>query len=295
MTSPLPTDLSIVTPETEIGTADEVISEVDALVSPPSVCVKLYNQIHCSKASAKDIGETLEFDPNLVARVLKIANSAAYSFPSQISSVSKAVTIIGTEALCNLVMAIAAVRSFSKLNGGLCSIEDFWHHSVYVALCSRHLARECKLPDADSFFIAGLLHDVGIPILYGNRPGLSERIQPYFNQGEDHLVTQERTEFEFDHALIGAKLLSSWCLPPILIKAISAHHGPVDDPGSAILNISEHLAETKSLNIRLENALKNIDNDAWQHIGKKSTEINFQKITNVIDAEQESVLKALIK
>lgn len=281
-----------------IGTADKVLDDVSGLISPPSVCIKLYQQVQSKNASAEDIGKTLENDPNLVARVLRIVNSAIYNFPSQITTISRAVTIIGTQDLCNLVMAIAAVRSLSKMNGGLFTIENYWKHSVYVGLSAKHLARHSKISNPDTFFIAGLLHDIGIPIIYGNRPELSAELKTIFDKSEHSLAEIERQRFGFDHAYIGGKLLKNWGLPELLIHSIANHHQPLEDLGSTILYIAESCSDIREKNLSgeddsIEAICPNIEPSIWQSLRIDPTNFHITEILDIVDQEHSEVLRAL--
>lgn len=275
-------------------TIDTVISEVSGLVSPPSVCVRLYNLINSTNATAKDIGKTIELDPNLVARVLKIANSAAYSFPAQISSMDRAVTILGTQDLCNLVMAIAAVRSFSRFGGGLFTAEEFWRHSVFVGLCAKHLARQCKLQQADTYFIAGLLHDIGIPVLYSSRESLREQMADTLSNGETQLATTEQANLGYDHAEVGANVLKSWCLPDFLINAISGHHNLSNEPAAAVLHIADYLAHESMDAMANVEQFPDLNPKAWECLPVNRADIDFLKIVDKVNNEHEDAINAII-
>ncbi len=275
--------------------ASAIISEVSGLISPPSICVRLYELIHSSNASAQTIGDTLALDPNLVARVLKIVNSAAYNFPNQITTVNRAVTIIGTQDLCNLVMAIAAVRSFSKFGGGLYSVEEFWQHSVFVALCARHLARGYKLEEPESFFVAGLLHDIGIPILYSTREKLCEIVKHAWSSGEQEHAIEEQKQFGIDHGEIAGLVLKNWQLPEKLTSAISFHHQVTNDPAPMIIRLADQLSNLDDFTADNDERFMDIGDDrTWEVLGSNKDNKFLDEVLDKVKEEYVAVVNALI-
>lgn len=221
----------------------ELVADASSLVTPPTVCVKLFELVRSNRASADEIGEVVATDPNLSARLLRIVNSSFYGFPSQIETVSRAVAILGVSDLYNLALAISAVRTFSTAGDGLATIEDFWRHSILVALLARHLAKQLRLRDPDRLFVAGLLHDVGITVLYSQRPDVAARLRAAMDAGEQALFAAEREHLGFSHASLGARLLEQWELPGTIGAAVRFHH----EPGAATTGRLEaaivHLAD----------------------------------------------------
>ena len=73
-----------------------LLDDVEGLVSPPDICLRLFELIHAPTTGAKDIADLVGMDPNLTARLLRIANSSFYSFSRKIDTISRAVTVVGT-------------------------------------------------------------------------------------------------------------------------------------------------------------------------------------------------------
>ena len=119
----------------------QLLDDLSGLVTPPQVCVKLFELVRSTRASADEIASVVALDPNITARLLRIVNSSFLGFPSQIDTVARAVTILRVRDLYNLVLAISAVRSFAKVGDGLVRMEVFWQHSVFCGLLARQAAR----------------------------------------------------------------------------------------------------------------------------------------------------------
>ncbi|NHZ69838.1 MAG: HDOD domain-containing protein, partial [Thermotogales bacterium] len=148
----------------------ELLGDVEGLVSPPDVCLRLFELIHSPSSGAKEISGVVSVDPNLTARLLRMANSSFYNFSRKIDTISRAVTVIGNTELYQLVLSISAVKTFNTIPNELVKMETFWRHSVYTGLLARAIAARANVLHPERLFVAGLMHDIGSIILYHQRP-----------------------------------------------------------------------------------------------------------------------------
>ena len=196
-----------------------------------------------SNASVKTVVALIEQSPRLATRVLAVANSAAYGREFKVSTLQRAINIMGLREVRLLVLMVG-MSSFIR-EAQLPKAFDtnkFWNHLLSVANISRALANvfggtagACG-PDAspderlvmvpDEAYIAGLLHDVGKLFLAATRPDIWEKIVE-MEQAEDMgMFEAEHAEWGMDHALIGAAVLHHWKLPLVLTEPINLHHSP---------------------------------------------------------------------
>lgn len=178
------------------------------------------------EASSATISHALGNDPALCAQVLKIANSSLYGLPSKIDSISRAVTIIGQDAVLNLVLATTSIEMFSRYKLPNFDIETYWAHSIRSAILTQELAKTCNVLQTESYFVAGLLHDIGTMVISVKLPELSRAL--YMSLPDD-LSPKYEIEYQslgFTHADVGAELFSAWSFPEHLIDAIRYHHNP---------------------------------------------------------------------
>lgn len=235
-----------------IPTLVQVVSDVSALFTPPTVCVKMYELVRSERASAREIGVVAALDPNLTVRLLKIVNSAYFGFNSRIDTIERAVTAIGVRDLYNLVLAITAVRSFSGVNTGLVSMEAFWRHSVLCALVSRELAKYLQLPGPERFFVTGLLHDVGLLVMYSQLDEHVAAMREVLERNQRSLHTEEIERFGFSHACVAAEILTQWELPENMRSAVRFHHAPSDaspvSQEAALIHLADKLASSDEAN-----------------------------------------------
>lgn len=236
--------------------ATSLVKGVASLVSLPEVCIQVNSMADDDGSSAADIAQVISQDPGLTARLLKIANSSFYRYPSKIETVSRAVTIIGTRELRYLVLAASAVRSFDRISSNDVDMASFWRHSVYCGVIARLLAARCRVLHGERLFVAGLLHDVGSLIMLTRIPDLVQVMRFRAHHANVPMYEAEREIFDTDHGEVGAELMRMWRLPASLQAAAVYHHEPQQAQEYAleaclvhIANILAHLAEQGSSNL----------------------------------------------
>lgn len=264
-----------------------VISSVQ-LFSLPEVFFRLNELVNDPRSTIKDICRVLETDTALTARLLKIVNSPLYGFTSRIDTISRAVTIVGTHELRDLALATSVTKAFAGLPAGLLTMDDFWRHSLYAAVVARALARQRRLLNPERFFVAGLLHDVGSLILFRKVPELARAALARV-QGTTLLLWEaEQQVMGFDHARVGAELLSTWKLPASLCEAVAFHHAPLEAPTAPLEATIVHLANgIANLRGRAKSPLippPQLDARTWEAIGLSPEEVMDAVIA---DAEQQ--------
>lgn len=222
-----------------------LLDDVEGLVSPPDVCMRLFELIHAPKTGAKEIAGVISVDPNLTARLLRMANSSFYNFSGKIDTVSRAITVIGNTELYQLVLSISAVKSFNRIPNELVKMETFWRHSVYTGLLARALAIRANVLHPERLFVVGLMHDLGSLVLYNQRQDAMRDILLVADGDEEVLYQSELERFHFSHASVAAHMMERWQLPQVLIEAIQWHHQPERATGAGIeahiLYLANHL------------------------------------------------------
>lgn len=207
----------------------ELISKTSNLISLPEVSLRVNNMANDPDSTAEDMGKVISQDPALVARMLKIANSAYYGSSTDVDTISRAIAILGTNKIRDLVLSTAASQAFDGIPNDLISMQDFWHHSLYCGILAQILAKSStKKIEAESIFISGLLHDIGQLVMFNQSPEKSHEAILLLMEGSQELSTfeAERHVFGFDHAQVGAALVNKWKLPKLIAECVAFHHEP---------------------------------------------------------------------
>lgn len=199
------------------------------LASPPTVYLALQKIIDDPTKTVRDAATIIESDASLAMRLLKIVNSAFYGFPSQISAISTAISMIGVRELQNLVLATVVIERFSDLPGQILCINDFWANNLRCALVARELDALLGKTYTDTAFLCGLVHNIGQLVLYRRIPVLAREVDLLIqSMPEDELdvpAIEERV-IGFDHYAVGAELCRLWKLPEAVIESIRLHRYP---------------------------------------------------------------------
>ncbi len=199
------------------------------------------------ESSAHDLMEAVLPDQSMCALILKIANSAFFGFPRKVSTIEKAVMVLGFAEIRNIVLGKAVFNCFQNIdkNGNRVNIENFWEHSFLCGLGAKIIAEDLGHP-ASELFIGGLLHDIGklaMLMTFGNE--YNDLIAPH--SPKPSCTTQiENEHFGIGHDQVALKILKKWLFPAQLSQAIGYHHTPLESPASpthpAIIQMADILA-----------------------------------------------------
>ncbi len=224
---------------------DILIKSASRLFTLPEICIKIQEIIYDPSSSAADIAKLIAIDPALSVRLLKIANSSFYNFPSQIDSLGRAVNLIGTADLYNLALATCAPSAFSEVNNSdLIDIGSFWRHSVMTGLISRSLGQSCSIRHSEGLFLAGLFHNLGQLVVLEQIPESCIKIEQS-KDGQRAPWEIEKELLGYTYAEIGTALLVHWKMPTNILAMVNDQHNPassVDPRTSSLVHISSRTA-----------------------------------------------------
>ncbi len=206
---------------------EKIVNGMLKVASLPMVYVKISEALKNPNTSNKDFEIILSDDPAITARVLRLVNSAFYGFPSQIDTISKAITIMGQQQLHDIVFACSFVNAFKNLPQDVVNMESFWRHSIACGIAARILAVYRRETNVERYFIAGLIHDIGRLVIYTELEEMAREILLNAKESGQLLYKIEQEELGFNHATLGALLLKNWKLPDSLVEAVANHHKPM--------------------------------------------------------------------
>jgi putative nucleotidyltransferase with HDIG domain len=170
-------------------------------------------------ASVGDLGVVIEEDVVITGSVLSIANSALYSRHSRVASLRQAIARLGIHKTRNVLLGLTVSRWCNAVRvPGPWSSTRFNAHSLAVATLSDLIVQNVPSGNPEWAFVAGLLHDIGLPLI---AVGLPEQFRAITMQPGDDLqiVERERELLGFTHFDLGAELLARWNCPPVVQEA----------------------------------------------------------------------------
>ncbi len=205
----------------KLTTAATMLRHLDSLPALPDTVHKVREMLLSESGSAAEVGEVVERDPAIAAKVLKVANSAAYGFSQQVDSVQLAVSLLGLTETYSVVITSAVVDAFKSDSG--VSYEQFWRESMVCATIAKAFAKELRVTNT-GLFSAALLHDLGRLALAHIVPEYYGKIDPELKG--PMLVKSEEMLLGISHNEAGHQLAEHWDFPEILQECIRFHHAP---------------------------------------------------------------------
>jgi putative nucleotidyltransferase with HDIG domain len=195
----------------------------DAAVLPQVVCQVMDLTVNPS-ATARDLEKVIAVDPGMSSRILNTVNSAYYGLPRKIASIKEAVVFLGFKSIRHIAMTAGVFDMFvGKTDKQNIRRRTWWRHSIDTALCCRLLASQAQDISSDEAYTAGLLHDIGKPLLdrYAGTP--YDEVERLIEQGMGTLEA-ECAIYGCDHAMLGQAISLQWRFPHKLADAIGGHH-----------------------------------------------------------------------
>lgn len=207
----------------------DILRKEHQLPALPQVFLELQQAINAENTSADDLAAIISQDPSLTAFLLRMVNSAFYSLPMQIDTISRAVTVVGVNQLSTLAVGTSVMSLFKDVPAEVLDMEQFWKHSVACGLIARRLCRITGKGDPERAFVAGLLHDIGQLILLQAAPDRAAAVMAHTRSKDVLLYAEEKALLGFDHATLGGMLLRKWNFPFVLVSAVLEHHQPKEN------------------------------------------------------------------
>jgi HD-like signal output (HDOD) protein len=213
------------------------------------------------QVSEREIAALIKREPAIYARVLRVANSAYYGQTRIISSVERAIPLLGLDGVRGIAAASCLSQTMnSRILGSPLDMKALLEHSLATAVAAESLARIRHGTLASEAFIAGLLHNLGVAVqVQLDTPGVEAIIRA--RQADD---TREIRALESQFAAVGheeciAVILEAWQLPDALVAAVRHHHDPAAAPAAygvlaALVNMGAYLSLASGYTYALETA-----------------------------------------
>jgi HD-like signal output (HDOD) protein len=202
------------------GSLAATLRSLEDLPALSAVVQKLLVLLRDPDFSADEVCATIGTDQALTTRVLRLVNSPAYGLSRDIASIDRAVVILGSEALQNLVLCAGVAQTIESY-GSPSSFVAYWRHALHVGHGARLLALRTGLAAPENAFLAGLVHDIGELALAVVRPAEWQRI---LDLGSHERLANEKHYLGLTHQRAGYVLLSQWCLPDDVCEVARNHH-----------------------------------------------------------------------
>jgi len=227
-----------------------IIQNVEQLPSLPDVVSKIINMVNDPDVSFKHVADEIAKDQAITANILKLCNSAYFSKGKEISSIDRAIVILGLKEVKDIVVIATTKSVLNKVIVGYdLARGELWKHGVAVAMLAKKIATECNQKAiADIAFTGGIIHDVGKTVL---ALFVQSTLKEILNTVTEKSITFQEAEkvvMGFDHQQIGEQVAIKWKFPKVLQSIVRYHHEPMNAPDDHKMIVSiVHIANTLCL------------------------------------------------
>jgi HD-like signal output (HDOD) protein len=211
---------------------DEVIVKVrrcPAIGSLRSVNEALGKLTAKTQTPVNEIADVISRDLSLTARLLRLVNSVFGGLTVEITSIEEAIFFLGLRQIRQMAMTTRIIQEMEAFSDDNIEVDwkSLWRHSIGTAILTREiLSMTCGIMEDDTYYICGLLHDIGKLVMLHVYPRELEQSMQFAEKRPDEVARREKEVFGWNHAEIGALYLEENGLSRDIVEAVLFHHNP---------------------------------------------------------------------
>jgi HD-like signal output (HDOD) protein len=222
-------------------------NQINSLPALPALVTKVMAATANPECSANDLMKVILPDQTMCSTILKVANSAFFGIPRGVTTIERAVVVLGYEEIRNIVIGKAIFSSFPKLSReNRNTVSIFWEHAFTCGLAAKIIGEHLHFPPSE-FFVAGLIHDIGKLAMLMAFPHEYPILRELSSLSSSYDSAEEYSKFSISHDMVGLQLAKKWLLPEVLTMAIGYHHIPQEAPGFKAYPLIVQAADILSL------------------------------------------------
>lgn len=243
-----------------------MVASMAALPSFPAISASIMREMESDSPSIARVAEIARRDIAVSAKLLQLVNSPFFGLAREITDVSEAVTLLGTERVFALV---TAMKLFTHVpaNAGI-AFDGMWQQSLQVALWSEQIGRALDVgrTSTSAAYMGGLLSLTGRLIYATHYPDRYLRAASNESQISDD--DSEIEEFGATAPQLGAYVLGLWGLPGVIVESAGFHRRPsaIGDVGRPSAITAVHVASALSRSL-LTNTEPAFDHEHLDAVG----------------------------
>jgi diguanylate cyclase (GGDEF)-like protein len=201
------------------------VSQAALLPTTLAVPVRLLELHRSGRASMEQYAAVLWADPTLSARVVALANSAAFKPRAPVTGISHALVMIGVKNLMPLVFGVSLAGLFNRFALPAEERSALWRGALLKGIAAREAALTFAPPLAEQAMLGGLLQDLAVPVMRASDLSLWPELWATLD-GSDRAQRLPREErmYGTTHAAVGAELVAQMKLPALYRGATAEHH-----------------------------------------------------------------------
>lgn len=193
------------------------LSELPAMSSNVQELISL---THSARSASYELSKVVLKDYSLTNKVLQVVNSAYYSLGRHVSSISRAVTVLGFDAVRDVAMAIALFEDFIKSGMDKEEISKLLTRAFISAVQARDsVVKKNFRVMPEEAFICSLLHNLGKTIVCVYAPDMHREVQRRVAAGQQAGEASEAV-FGMSYEQLGVEIAKFWNLSEEIIASM---------------------------------------------------------------------------
>ena len=253
----------------------------------PAIFARLSTLLTKPSTTLEDVVATVELDPSLTSRVVRVANSPLYQRDQPVIAIHEAIAYIGTHETSQIVGSMVASRLFAQgLPHYKIEPSALWDSCVGSAVAARLLAERVGLPEGECYTIA-LLRGIGWLVLerFAEKDALPVNPDPF--EDPVSVAKWERKTFGLSAPEASLRVLQLWNFSPVATAALRRlGKRPYTDPLTCLLTVANGIVERLGLGLEVERGSWTITPTLLKVIG-----LDPERIEEVIHETQNEMAK----
>lgn len=206
---------------------NKIKKNLEYLPSLPVSTSKVIELSNKMNITAAELNKVISLDPVLTGKVIKLVNSAYFSLPNKITSLVQAIVMLGINTVKNLALSSSVLKNFNsdKYFKAL-NIDSYWKHSIAVGVTAKTIAIHKRVDKklVESYFIGGLLHDIGKILLNMTFPEEYLKVIHQSDVKKIPLYLVEQEMLGINHNEVGLLIAEKWNFGEEIQNIIKNHH-----------------------------------------------------------------------
>ncbi|TPV95240.1 MAG: HDOD domain-containing protein [Myxococcales bacterium FL481] len=209
----------------ETARATPSLSQLEDLELPsiPAIVLRVIQLVSDPDVDLKTLCRAVEQDPALASRVLKLANSAFFRQSARVSTLDRALVLIGLNAMRSLVLGVTIMEAVDRSGPDGLDLREFWRDSLLRACIARALAERRHRTLSEEAYLIGLMQDLGIPVLLKTDPTYASMLAEA-GGCRQRLHRIETDAGALSHSQVIDHLAHAWSFPEVLRAPLADHH-----------------------------------------------------------------------
>ncbi|MBN2403622.1 MAG: HDOD domain-containing protein [Spirochaetes bacterium] len=271
----------------------KVKDSIDKMPTLSPLTHKIIQVANDRKSSAQDLTDVIQLDPVLTAKVIKMVNSAYFGLPQKVKSLKQTIVMLGINTVKNVALSSSFAGNVRIKEKTKLSANDFWQHSLGVAVASKMIAKELGVDPKflEEYFIAGLIHDIGKVLINNFFTEEMNQILEISSEKKIPIIDIEKQVLKLSHEEIGIAIGKKWNFEAPLLFAVGKHHTPATAGSAAIMSMIVCVADTfvKILQIGFSgnHKVEPVSEEVWNAL-----QINEEKVFSALSTINEEIEKA---